>query len=84
MKVLSVILFKQEEHSAILIHSTFEVSSFGYFEKSTVRELCQAGSRKLATKILCGQRATVPTGDSSFVCHGYCISIGGTKVSRFS
>ncbi|KAH3762774.1 synaptobrevin-like YKT6 [Pelomyxa schiedti] len=80
MKLLGVLVFRQltgptiatgEAGTAILLASAFELSSFGFFQRGTVKEICTFGCRQVASRAGPGQREIVRLSDGSYLCHVY-------------
>lgn len=73
MKVISIMIFKQlaNGQNAVLLSSAFDLSSFGFFQRGTVKELITFGSRQIATASEVGVRQAVKLKDESHIC--YCL-----------
>jgi len=72
MKVISVILFRKNEglKNSIKLSETFEVASFGFFQRSSVKEIAVFVSRCAADVTALGERSAIthPKNDE-FVAH---------------
>mmetsp|Transcript_33821 Transcript_33821/g.108111 ORF Transcript_33821/g.108111 Transcript_33821/m.108111 type:complete len:200 (+) Transcript_33821:134-733(+) len=61
MKVLSIAIFRVEgkDRDAVLLCEALELSSFGFFEKRSVREMLTFFSKTVVQRVAPGQRVTV-------------------------
>jgi hypothetical protein len=59
MKVYSLALLKYEETEPVFLGFASELSSFGYFQRSSVREMLYFISRTLTKRTLPGQRQSI-------------------------
>ncbi|KAH3758878.1 synaptobrevin YKT6 [Pelomyxa schiedti] len=83
MKLIGVLVFRQLGSTptaaggpggggtAILLASAFQLASFGYFERGSVKEICTFGCREVASRAGPGQREIVKLNDGSYLCHVY-------------
>ena len=58
----------------VILSSAAELSSFGYFQRSSIKEMFVFFSRTFAKNVKAGQRTSVK--HEAFLCHMYC-SPGG-------
>ncbi|KDD73309.1 hypothetical protein H632_c2316p0 [Helicosporidium sp. ATCC 50920] len=70
-KLTSIFILKYEspERDALVLGSAHDLSSFGFFQRSTVREMLTFVSRTVARKTQVGQRQSVKHDD--YLCHAY-------------
>jgi len=70
MKVYSIILFKwREKESPLVLSSVYDLSFFGYFQRSTVRQVLLFASREVVQRTRPGDRQTVLHNGNN--CHTY-------------
>jgi synaptobrevin family protein YKT6 len=73
MKVYSITIFKWKEKSPpVLLSSCYDLSSFGFFQRSTVREVLLFASREVVERTQPGVRQTVSHNGNN--CHTYTLS----------
>jgi len=89
MVVLSIVLFNLAAgEESVKIHQCFEVSSFGYFTRGTVKEAAVFGSRTVIDRTQMGQRQSIiqpnqEALDDTYVCHAHLRNdgLGGTCIT---
>jgi len=70
MKALSIMVFRWlPEKGPILLSSAFELSSFGYFQRGSVKEVATFVSREVVSRATEGQRQSVT--HQEYVFHAY-------------
>jgi synaptobrevin family protein YKT6 len=71
MKLISVILFRNTNTQPVIIAASYFLSSFGFFEKSTVKEMCTFMSREIVRKT--ATSLTVPLNNNANIFHSYAV-----------
>ena len=66
----------------VLLSSAAELSSFGYFQRSSIKEMFMFFSRTFAKNVTAGQRTSVK--HEGFLCHMYASPGGALNPARFS
>lgn len=74
VKLLSAILMKHNNGHPIALCSCFELSSFGFFNRSTIQEVCQFVSRETVARTGTGQANSVT--HLNYNCHVRTLSTG--------
>lgn len=83
MKVISIMLFRQAEKgplnksdALVMLSSTFNLQSFGYFQRGSIQEMCTFFGRTFAINVEPGQRKSVTHED--YLAHLYAAGCGVT------
>lgn len=66
---VAVLKYNGPDKDAYILGFDADLSSFGYFQRTTVREMLHFVSRTVARKTLVGQRQTVQ--QDEYFCHAY-------------
>jgi len=74
VKLLSAIIMKHNKGQPIVLYSGFELSSFGFFNRSPIQEICQFVTRETITRTPVGQSNSVA--HLNYVCHIRVLSTG--------
>ncbi|GLD99783.1 hypothetical protein PINS_up008511 [Pythium insidiosum] len=71
MKIVAIQLLRQDENGAdpVIVTASYEVSSFGYFQRSGVREMINFFSKTFIKRTPAGQRQSVQ--HEEYNCHVY-------------
>jgi len=73
MKLLSISLFRWNlEKPPMLLCSSFELNSFGYFQRSSVKELANFVGREVIERSKLGERQTVE--HKEYLCHSHVLA----------
>ncbi|KAG9414514.1 palmitoyltransferase [Aphanomyces cochlioides] len=67
MKVLAIELLRQSEADPVILAKAMDLSSFGYFKQSTIREMIDFFCQTIVKRTALGQRRSVTAED--YVCH---------------
>eukprot|EP01114_Cavostelium_apophysatum_P012367 TRINITY_DN2754_c0_g1_i1.p1 TRINITY_DN2754_c0_g1~~TRINITY_DN2754_c0_g1_i1.p1 ORF type:complete len:211 (+),score=26.60 TRINITY_DN2754_c0_g1_i1:148-780(+) len=89
MKVLSIVICKSDGRKdssdtsssalPILLSTYFELGSFGYFQRGSLKEVCLFVSREVLQRGIRGERQTVK--HQEYMCHSYISPTGGIGVA---
>ena len=80
MKILSITLWKKDGEKAIELTSIHDVNSFGYFQRSTVKDFMKFTSQLMADRTAPGERRSVK--EQEYICHSLTRSdcVGGVAI----
>lgn len=67
VQLLSVIILKQKQPKAVVLHATYELAQFGFFQRGSIQEVCLFVSRETANRSKPGQAQTVE--HAGYNCH---------------
>lgn len=69
MKLFSLMVLYKGEDSAHILKGGYDLTNFGYFQRSSVQEFLNFTSKILAERTAIGERASVKEGE--YMCHCY-------------
>lgn len=71
---IHIMKYQGPEKSPTLLFSNYDISSFGFFQRGTVKELIMFFARQVIQRTKLGQKNSVQEGD--YTCHAYVDSSG--------